>query len=75
MHPVIAYYVAYLSNHWKGKKDKAVSAKDLIPTTERKAKKLELDPLMSGDEFKAAILKRRLEVQDEWIQKRLAEDH
>lgn len=67
--------MAYLSNHWKGKKDKAVSAKDLIPTTDRKAKKLELNPLLTPEEFKAAILKRRLEVQDEWIQKRLAEDH
>ena len=67
--------MAYLSNHWKGKKDKAVSAQDLIPTARKQRPKLELNPLMTADEFRAAVLKRRLEVRDEWISDRLAEDH
>ena len=67
--------MAYLSNHWKGKKDKAVSAQDLIPTARKQRPKLELSPLMTPKEFSAAVRERARQVQNEWIEDRLAEEH
>ena len=75
MHPIAAYYTAYMMTMWAGK-GKTVRAKDLIPSERKKRPKIVINPvLMSGADFNAAIREMKRQAEEDWTAKRLAEDH